>query len=157
MYDIGSEYTRLSMSSEMKSSLIAYLKRETSSLSKVEQLKFLLAFVQQAVPYGSDYTKYGEERYYYPEQTIMAATADCEDKTFLLAYLAREISGVESVALYFENDEHLSIGLKIPGYEDSYSFKYKGAYYVACEPTAQTARLGKSAIDLSRVTKVTPL
>ena len=157
MYSIGNEYTSLRMSTELRKSLVSYLRLQTQNMSKVETAQFLLAFVQQAIPYGSDYTKYGEERYYYPEQTVMASTADCEDKTFLLSYLAKEIAGINSVALYFENDEHLSIGLQIPDYSDSYSFKYKGNYYVACEPTAKTARLGLSSIDLSRVTKVTSL
>lgn len=157
MYSIGNEYTKLRLSAEMRNSLIPYLQEQTSSMKTAEKAQFLLAFVQQVIPYGSDLIKYGEERYYYPEQTIMASTADCEDKTFLLSYLAREVAGLQSVALYFENDEHLGIGLQIPNYEDSYSFKYQGKYYVACEPTAKTARLGHSAIPMNRVTKVTPL
>ena len=157
MHGLGNMYTKQSMSHEMKASLIKYLKRMTQHMSSAQKAHFLLAFVQQVVPYGSDYTKYGEERYYYPEQTVMAKTADCEDKTFLLSYLAKEVAGISSVALYFEHDEHLSIGLQIPNYEDSYSFKYAGKHYVACEPTAQLPRLGYSGIDLKRVTKVTPL
>ncbi|MFY0643142.1 MAG: hypothetical protein JXR19_01600 [Bacteroidia bacterium] len=157
MHGLGNMYTKQSMSNEMKGSLIKYLKRMTQHMTKAEKAHFLLAFVQQVVPYGSDYSKYGEERYYYPEQTVMAKTADCEDKTFLLSYLAKEVAGVSSVALYFEHDEHLSIGLQIPNYEDSYSFKYAGKSYVACEPTAQLPRLGYSGISLKRVTKVTPL
>ena len=157
MHDIGNEYSRQAMSLDMEQSLITYLKQHTRGMNKAQKAHFLLAFVQQVVPYGSDYTKYGEEKYYYPEQTIMARTADCEDKTFLLAYLAREVAGIASVALYFEKDEHLSIGLQIPDFDDAYSFKYKGKAYVACEPTSNLPRLGKSGISLHRVTKVTEL
>lgn len=157
MYKIGREYTRLGVSSELDNSLISYLRQQSREMSKVEKAKYLLAFVQQAIPYGSDYTKYGEERYYYPEQTVTASTADCEDKTFLYSYLLRRVGGLNSVALYFEHDEHLSLGIEIPEYSEAYSFKYDGKYYISCEPTARSPKLGFSAFDLSRVTKVTPL
>lgn len=157
MYKIGKEYTQLRVSSELNRTLMSYLRQQTTDMTQVEKAQFLLAFVQQAIPYGSDYTKYGEERYYYPEQTITAATADCEDKTFLYSYLLKRIAGLNTVALYYELDEHLSIGIEIPNYSDSYSFKYDGKFYIACEPTAQNPRLGYSAFDLNRVTKVTPL
>lgn len=157
MYKIGREYTRLGVSTELDNSLMSYLREQTRTMNKVEKAQFLLSFVQQAIPYGSDYTKYGEERYYYPEQTVTASTADCEDKTFLYSYLLRRVAGLQTVALYFEHDEHLSIGIEIPDYSDAYSFKYDGKYYISCEPTAQSPKLGYSAFDLNRVTKVTRL
>jgi len=157
MYKVGSEFTALHMSREMDTTLIAYLTAQVADRETVDQVRFLLAFVQQVVPYGSDYEKYGEERFYYPEETIMASTADCEDKAMLLAYLTKEILGLHSVGLFFQKDEHLSLGIEIPGYEPTGSFGYNGKRYVSCEPTARYPRLTQSQFSLERVNKVIEL
>ncbi len=154
MYKIGQDFTHLSLSDEINQSIINRLKFMVDNRSKPEAVKFLLAFVQQVTPYGSDYSKYGEERYYYPEETIMATSADCEDKAILLAYLCDKLLGLHAVGLYFENDEHLSIAIEIPGYNPTGSFKYAGKTYVSCEPTAQVPVLTQSQFELTRVTEV---
>ena len=157
LFNVGYSFTRIALSKEINRSLISNLKRTVDTLPKIEAVKYLLAFTQQVSPYGSDYDKYGEERYYYPEQTIMAKTADCEDKAMLLSYLAKRLLNINSVALYFENDEHLSLALEIPGYNAPNSFIYKNKRYVSCEPTAKYPKLGQSQFSLQRVTDVIPL
>jgi len=157
MYEVGKEFTQILMSHEMDSSLMDYLRNQVQNRETKDQVRFLLAFVQQVVPYGSDYDKYGEERFYYPEETIMSSTADCEDKAMLLAYLCREILDLETVALFFQKDEHLSLGIEIPNYDPAGSFGYKGKRYVSCEPTAQYPRLTQSQFSLDRVDEVIEL
>lgn len=157
MYKVGSEFTALGVSPEMDATAIDYLRTQVAGRDQVESVQFLLAFVQQVVPYGSDYDKYGEERFYYPEETIMSSTADCEDKAMLLAYLCKDILNIETVGLYFEKDEHISLGIKIPDYAPSGAFSYAGETYVSCEPTAKYPRLTQSQFDLRRVTEVIPL
>jgi hypothetical protein len=157
MYEVGIEFTSLHMSNEMEATVVEYLRAQVADRETVDQVRFLLAFVQQVVPYGSDYTKYGEERFYYPEETIMASNADCEDKAMLLAYLTKEILGFKSVGLFFQKDEHLSLGIEIPGYEPTGSFGYNGKRYVSCEPTAKYPRLTQSQFSLERVDQVIEL
>jgi hypothetical protein len=141
----------------MDETVVDYLRAQVEDRGVKDQVKFILAFVQQVVPYGSDYDKYGEERFYYPEETIMAKTADCEDKAMLMAYLTKEIVGLNTIALYFQKDEHLSLGIEIPGYNPSGSFGYKGKTYVSCEPTASYPRLTQSQFDLRRIDEVIEL
>jgi hypothetical protein len=157
MFEVGREFTALKVSSEMDLSVVDYLRGQVADREVVDQVRFLLAFVQQVVPYGSDYDKYGEERFYYPEETIMANTADCEDKAMLLSYLTKEILGLKSVGLFFQKDEHLSLGIEIPGYAPSGSFGYNGKTYVSCEPTAKYPRLTQSQFSLERVDEVIEL
>ncbi len=154
MFEVGKDFIDFSISSELNTSVISYLKNEVEVMSKVDATKFLLAFVQQVSSYGSDYVKYGEERFYYPEETIMAANADCEDKAMLLAYLTKHLINVKTVALYFENDEHLSLAINLPDYSLASSFRYKGNTFIPCEPTAKYPHLGQSQFALKRVTEV---
>lgn len=157
LFEVGKEFTQILMSNEMDSTLMTYLRKEVQHREPQDQVRFLLAFVQQVVPYGSDYDKYGEERFYYPEETIMAKSADCEDKAMLMAYLCREILNLNTVGLYFQKDEHLSLGIEIPNYDPAGSFGYHGKRYVSCEPTAKYPRLTQSQFSLERVDEVIEL
>lgn len=154
LFSVGREFTYLNVSNEMNLSVVSYLRNQVQDMNTIDGVKFLLSFVQQVVPYGSDYLKYGEERFYYPEETIMAESADCEDKAILLSYLAKRILNVKSVGLFFENDEHLSLALEIPDYAPAGSFNYNGSTYIPCEPTAKFPKLGQSQFALNRVTEV---
>lgn len=154
LFEVGKDFTTLQVSKDLDMSVMNYLKTQMTDRKTIDQVRFLLAFVQQVVPYGSDYDKYGEERFYYPEETVMASTADCEDKTMLLAYLCRQILNIETVGLYFKSDEHISLGIHIPDYNPTGSFGYHGKRYVSCEPTAQYPRLTQSQFSLERVDEV---
>lgn len=157
LFDVGREFTRLSMSREMNMTLMSKLRSDVRDKDTIEAIRYLLSFVQQSVPYGSDFAKYGEERFYYPEETIMASTADCEDKALLFSHLLKRLLNINTIALYFEQDEHLSVAIALPDHMITGSFNYKGMNYVPCEPTAPTPRLGQSQFPLSRVSEVTPL
>ena len=154
MFEIGKAFTDVPVSAEMDSSLMNYLKQQLKGLELIDQVRFLLAFVQQVVPYGSDYEKYGEERFYYPEETIMSTSSDCEDKAMLMSYLTYKILGLKSIGLFFKKDEHLSLGIEIPGYAPHGSFNYAGKTYVSCEPTAPSPRIPQSQFSLQRVDEV---
>lgn len=154
MFEVGKYFTDVPLSAEMDSSLMKYLKQQVKGRDIIDQVKLLLAFVQQVVPYGSDYDKYGEERFYYPEETIMSTTSDCEDKAMLMSYLTHNILGLKSIGLFYKQDEHLSLGIEIPGYAPHGSFKYSGKTYVSCEPTAPTPRIPQSQFSLQRVDEV---
>lgn len=156
-FNLGNNYTTVAFSDEMTQTLLPALRYKMQGLNKDESIKFLLAFVQQCVPYGSDYDKYGAERYYYPEETVLSTSADCEDKAFLFAYLLDKLLEVKSVGLFFEQDKHYGLAVEIPGYTGKDAFKYSGKSYVACEPTGNLPTLGFSSVRLDRVTSVHPL
>lgn len=157
MYKVGREFTNIRMSEQMEASTVQYLRDQVADRDTIDAVRFILAFVQQVTAYGSDYDKYGEEQFYYPEQTVMATTADCEDKAMLMAYLSREILGLETIGLFFQADEHISMAIHIPNYTPYGSFKYAGKVYVSCEPTAKYPKLTQSQFSLNRVTEVIPL
>jgi len=156
MYDlpdmpIGQSFVRNTLSAEVKNSLYPQLRLHMREMNRINQLRFLLAFVQQSIPYGSDFEKYGTDYFYYPEQSLNAANADCEDKAYLLATLAYDLLGMHSVALHFKKDEHLGLAFHIPGFHGGQTFNYEGKNYVPCEPTSSRPLLAYSAYDLSRI------
>jgi len=152
--DFSKSYLHNGFSQEAKNSVILELKNITADMNKRESIGLLLKFVQSAFPYKSDYDNHGREKYNFPEETLFEKYSDCEDRTLLLAGLVREILDLNSVALYFEKDEHMSLAIEMSEYKNSYSFKYDEKLFVACEPTGRNYRFGQSAIALERVTRV---
>lgn len=148
---LGTLHILNSLSPQLKETLYPALRQQLTGKTRADQLRFLLAFVQQIVPYGSDLDKYGMDYYYFPEQTLMATTADCEDKAFLLAALSRDLLGIQSVGLHFKQDQHLAIAFELPGFFGGQTFTYRGKQYIPCEPTSTTPVLAYSAFDLSRL------
>lgn len=148
---LGGQFIHNTLSPQAKQSLYPELRAHLKGKTRSDQLRFLLAFVQQIVPYGSDLDKYGTDYYYFPEQTLVAKTADCEDKAFLLATLSKDLLGINSVGLHFKQDQHLALAFELPGFFGGQTFTYKGNQYIPCEPTSTTPVLAYSAFDLSRL------
>lgn len=152
--DFSKSYIHTGFSEQAQNSVIRELKAVTSTMSKRESIGFLLKFVQSAFPYKGDFENHGREKYNFPEETLFEKYSDCEDRTLLLAGLVREILDLNSVALYFERDQHMSLAIEMSEYNYGYSFKYDDRYFVACEPTGRNYRFGQSAISLERISEV---
>jgi hypothetical protein len=152
--DFSKSYIHSGFSDQAQSTVIHELKEITSKMSKRQSIGFLLKFVQSSFPYKTDYENHGREKYNFPEETLFAKFSDCEDRSLLLAGLVKEILGLNSVALYFEKDQHMSLAIEMSEYNYGYSFKYDNRFFVACEPTGRNYRFGQSAIDLERITQV---
>jgi hypothetical protein len=152
--DFSKSYINSGFSELAKSTVIKELKQATAKMTKRETIGFLLRFVQSSFLYKTDYQNHGHEKYNFPEETLFSNFSDCEDRSLLLAGLVREILDLNSVALYFEKDQHMSLAIEMSEYTNGYSFKFDKKFFVACEPTGRNYRFGQSAIALSRVTKV---
>lgn len=151
LFEIGDNYTKQGVSNQLRSSLVTSLQQKVKALQPVDQVKYILAFVQQCLPYATDQELYGGEKYCFPEETLLAEAADCEDKVFLLAYLLKEVTGVQSAAVFYKKDKHLSLAIVVPKESSFYNFESDGKKYLMCEPTASFPHLGRPAFALNRI------
>ncbi|MBO6517315.1 MAG: hypothetical protein JJ975_12270 [Bacteroidia bacterium] len=157
-FQLGKDYTGVSHSSEFASTVLNPLKNYMEDMTSLEQkANFLLNFVQSSFSYKTDQDQYGREKYNYPEETLSSSYSDCEDRTILLAYLYQELLGLESVILHFKKEKHVCLGLKLPHRSNSYSFKYRDAAFMVCEPTGRGYKVGDTAIGLHRISEVIEL
>ncbi len=84
--------------------------RDHEGLDSDRYLELLAAFVQ-AIPYRTD-DRLVEPK--FPIETFADGYGDCDDKSLLLAgLLARE--GYAAALLYFEEEQHMAVGVKAPG------------------------------------------
>lgn len=154
--ELGNMYVNYGFSKSLHLSLINSLKQTTSTMDSREAMGFLLRFVQ-SIPYKTDNEQWGRERYSFAEETLFNPYADCEDKVILYATLLKEILSIESVALVYEQDEHVALAIKLPKNVANFSFTYQGNKYLNAEPTGDGFELGRLGFDIKKVNKVVPL
>ena len=69
--------------------------------SELEQVNYLMSFVQTAFRYKTDQDQFGYEDFLFPEETLNYAYSDCEDRSFLYAWLVKRLIGLDVVGLHY--------------------------------------------------------
>lgn len=69
--------------------------------SELEQVNYLMSFVQTAFRYKTDQDQFGYEDFLFPEETLNYAYSDCEDRSFLYAWLVKRLVGLDVVGLHY--------------------------------------------------------
>lgn len=143
-------YFDATISYETEYSMLQSLKPLIEGKSESEAVGILLSFVQNAFPYKTDDGQFGREKYMLPEETVMYPYSDCEDRSFLFAYLVKKLVGLEVVGLNYPG--HVATAVKFNG-------NIKGDYvtkghnkYMVCDPTYINASIGMTMPKFKNVT-----
>ncbi len=102
----------------------------------------LLRFVQKSLPYETDDEQFGFENYLFPEETIYYPYADCEDRSFLYAWLVRELLGLDVVGLNYPG--HVATAVALPSKGGGDVVQWQGRGYTVADPTYIGADIGMS-------------
>ena len=146
-------YLNYQVSESVKLSLLKEISEAISDLSEEKKLAFLLKFSQEAIPYKDDMTAQGKEKFSFPEESLANPYGDCEDKSILFAYLAKELLNKTSLALVYFQQHHLNVAIETQGNED-YNFRFKDKKYLVCEPSGIGFKPGDNTYDLNKVSIV---
>jgi hypothetical protein len=149
----GQVYLNYKFSKQVESSLINSLKLATKNMFPSKQIDFLLQFAQNAFRYKTDYESMGREKFAFPEEVLANQFADCEDKSVLFAYLAKEVLDLPSVALIYYIDNHLNVGVAF-NHKSAYNFIYNNQKYLVCEPSGLGFKPGDNVYDLKKASIV---
>jgi hypothetical protein len=147
--NISTVYLNYGLSATATESLVKELQRATSYMRTAESVNFLLRFVQTAFEYKKDEQVYGEEKFSFPEETLMNPYSDCEDKAMLYALLVNKVLGLKTVALYYKNAEHINIAIESWNEKIKGNFSFKNQDYIVCEPSGKGFNIGESATEIS--------
>jgi hypothetical protein len=152
--EFSSVYINYGLSSIAAQSLLPQLKMALKQIPENEALRFLLEFAQEAFPYTNDkYTSRGE-KFAFPEELLANPNADCEDKGFMFAYLAKELLGLKSLALVYYAQNHINVAVALNTQNKSYNFIYNNQKYVVCEPTNKGFKPGDNQFDISKASLI---
>jgi hypothetical protein len=151
--EFGQVYLNYQFSDLAKQGLIKDLKEATNGMFTSKKIDFLLQFAQHAFVYKADLEAYGSEKFAFPEEILANAYADCEDKSVMFAYLAKEVLELPSVALIYYLDHHLNVGVAF-NHKTAYNFIYNNQKYLVCEPSGLGFKPGDNVYDVKRASIV---
>jgi hypothetical protein len=151
--EFGQVYLNYQLSINAKQGLVNDLKRATDGMFSSKKIDFLLQFAQNAFVYKADIDAYGSEKFAFPEEILANTYADCEDKSVMFAYLAKEVLDLPSVALVYYLDHHLNVGVAF-NHKTSYNFIYNNQKYLVCEPSGLGFKPGDNVYDVKRASIV---
>lgn len=134
-------YFRASISPETAESLLEGLKPAIRGKSEGEAVNVLLRFVQTAFDYQTDDEQFGEEKPLFPEATLYYPYSDCEDRSFLFAFLTTRLLGLEVIGLHYPG--HVATAVKFTSDVRGDAVKYNNTRYVVCDPTYINANYGE--------------
>lgn len=106
-----------------------------------ERVRFLYALVCQSIPYQTDDEQFQQEKFCLPEEVLAYPFADCEDRTFFLNALIRELIGAETIGLNYPGHVAMAVRLDQKSQSDAI-VEFDGVDYIYCDPTYIGADLG---------------
>lgn len=102
-------------------------KRET------EKADMILNFVQTAFTYGYDDEIWGDDRPFFPDETLNYPQSDCEDRSILFANLIRKLTDLDIVLLHYPG--HLATAIRFNEDIQGDYVLVNGQKYFVCDPT----------------------
>lgn len=135
----ASVYFNSAIDLQTKESLALALKPYLDKLTKADATGLLLSFVQNAFEYQTDQEQFGKEKFLFPDELFHYQASDCEDRSVLFAWLARNLLDIKVVGLAFEG--HMATAVCIEGIEGA-GFEHDGCRYIVADPTFIGAPIG---------------
>lgn len=147
--EFGQVYLNYQMSAGAQQAIIGQLKNAIGGMFQNKQIDFLLSFTQNALPYKKDNEQLGKEKFSFPEEVLANGYGDCEDKSVLFAYLAKEVLQLPSIALLYLSQNHLNVAVAL-SQGSGYNFIYNQTKYLVCEPSGAGFSPGDNIYDLNK-------
>ena len=128
------------VSNQVRSSVYPQLKVAIEGKSQREAADILLNFVQTGFEYKTDGEVWGDERTFFPDESMYYPYCDCEDRSILFSRLVRDLMGLEAVLLYYPG--HLATAVKFDEEIPGDHIVVDGDRYLVCDPTYINASIG---------------
>ncbi len=133
-------YAMKPMSPIVVADLYPTLRNLIDGMSDYDAVNFLCHWIQMAFPYAEDPAVWGEERVFFPEETLYYPYSDCEDRSILFTRLVRDLLGLPCALLYYPG--HLAAAVALGDEALGEGFLINGIRYVICDPTYEGASIG---------------
>ena len=120
--------------------LYPQLKASINGKSQWEAVNILLNWVQTAFTYEYDDKVWGEDRAFFPEETLYYPYCDCEDRSILFSRIVRDLLNLDVVLLYYPG--HLATAVHFTDDANGDYLYVNNQRYIVCDPTYIGAPVG---------------
>lgn len=132
-------YARTRLSPEVEGKLYPAMRKAMEGLPEEGKGNFLMRFVEQ-FPYGLDSEIWGEDRAFFPDETIHYPRRDCEDGAILLSRLVTDLIGLPAALVYYPG--HLAAAVAFTTPVSGAYISRSGRKYTICDPTYYYVNVG---------------
>ena len=133
-------YANTALCKETQNELYPQLKRAINGRSQLEAAERLLNWVQTAFVYEYDDKVWGDDRAFFPDETLYYPYCDCEDRSILFTRLVRDLLGLKCILIYYPG--HLACAVNFTENVNGDHIMVNGAKYIVCDPTFIGASVG---------------
>lgn len=141
-------YENAGVSQKTAYTMVEELSRVVKGKPLVEAANIILRFVQTAFAYKTDIEQFGYEKYLVPDETIFYPYSDCEDRSILYYYLAKNILGVDVVLLDYPG--HVATGIHLKDHIDGDYVIYNNKKYYVADPTYINSNIGMTMPNVAK-------
>jgi hypothetical protein len=145
-------YAAASLSDKAKQELYPVLREAIRGKDEKTAASMLLDFVQTALDYKTDDEQFGYERPLFGDESLYYPFSDCEDRAILYSVLVRELLGLQTVLLFYDDPQLCHVATAVcfrNGHYGNY-FSYNGHMYTVCDPTYINASVGVAMPDFAK-------
>ncbi len=126
-------YANTPLSAEARDKIYPVFREALAGKSKLEAVSRILNWVQTGFVYEYDDTVWGEDRAFFPDETIYYPYADCEDRAILFSRLVRDLVGLDVLLVYYPG--HLASAVNFPTEVTGDYVVVDGKRFTICDPT----------------------
>lgn len=115
-------------------------------VSEEQAANILLNWVQTAFTYGYDDKIWGDDRAFFPAETLYYPYSDCEDRSIIFSRLVRDLLHLDVVLLYYPG--HLATAVHFNQEVKGDYLMIDGRKFIVCDPTYRGAPVGRTMPDM---------
>ncbi|MFC1509365.1 hypothetical protein ACFL60_06740, partial [Candidatus Omnitrophota bacterium] len=90
------------------------------------------------------------EKHFFVEETLFYPFCDCEDRSFLFAFLVTNLVGLDVLGLHYPG--HVATAVKFSSDVRGDAVTYNNSKYIICDPTYINANYGECMPKFKNVT-----
>ncbi len=127
-------YANTPMAEDVRSRLYPQLEAALEGCDTHTAVGKLLDYVQTGFEYEYDDKVWGDDRVFFPEETLHYPYCDCEDRSILFTRLVRDLVGLKCVLVYYPGHLASAVCMGTGDVSGDY-ITLNGENYIVCDPT----------------------
>ncbi len=141
-------YANKPLEAQLAEELLPTLQQKLMGLSELEATERLLNWIQTAFVYEYDDKVWGDDRAFFPEETLYYPYCDCEDRSILFTRLVRNLLGLKCLLIYYPG--HLASAVHFTNHDVKGDYiLLDGQRFIVCDPTYIGAPVGRTMPDMN--------
>ena len=127
-------YANMPMPDNISKKIYPQLKKAINGKSQLDAVNYILNWVQTGFEYEYDDKIWGQDRAFFPEESLYYPYCDCEDRSIMFTRIIRDLFGLKCILVYYPG--HLAAAVNLTDAQNIGDYiEYKGSKYYISDGT----------------------